>query len=177
MAQGRQGMTDGEGRTPLDWMAKGLLALGSIWTVALMGLIVADVIGRSFLDRPITGVAEIAARSVAAIVFLQVSAAILSQRLTQADFLLLLLQHYNPGLVRALNVVFALTSALVFGLILYAAWPGTVTTLQTGEFFGVQGVFTIPLWPFRMILCAGAGLALLSSLLVAFRFLTGRVQA
>lgn len=165
------------GNGPLDWLAQGLSALGSVWIVALMLLIVADVIGRSFLNSPITGVAEVAARSVAAIVFLQVSAAILAGRLTQADFLLLMIERRHPVMVRALNVIFALLSALVFGLILYAAWPATTDTFATGEFFGVQGVFTIPLWPFRAILSGGAALALVCSLLVAWRSLSGRGRA
>jgi TRAP-type C4-dicarboxylate transport system permease small subunit len=155
----------------IDRIADGLSALGSVWIVALMLLIVADVVGRSFLDHPITGVAEIAARSVAAIVFLQIAAAILQGRLTRADFLMRLLTARSRRSRDALELVFALAAALVFASILYAAWPNTVSAWTTSEFFGVQGVFTIPLWPFRAILVGGAGLATLAALVVAWRHL------
>mgnify|MGYP002152415905 CR=1 FL=1 len=39
-------------------------SIGTIGIGALMGLVVADVVGRNFLDAPITGVSEIAARAV-----------------------------------------------------------------------------------------------------------------
>ena len=71
----------------LGSVAAAMSAVGTASIGALMLLIVADVIGRNFLDMPITGVAEIAARGVVAIVFLQVPAAILQKRLTRADFL------------------------------------------------------------------------------------------
>lgn len=153
----------------IDRVAELLSALGSIWIVGLMLLIVADVIGRSFLDHPITGVAEVAARSVAAIVFLQLAAAILHGRLTRADFLLRLIAAHSRRAEILLDVLFALAAAAVFAGIVYAAWPSTVSAWATGEFFGVQGVFTIPLWPFRGILSGGAGLATLAALVVAWR--------
>jgi len=153
----------------LDRIADVLSAAGSVWIVALMGLIVADVIGRSFLNAPITGVAEIAARSVAAIVFLQIAAAILQGRLTRADFLLRLVAARSRRLEALLEVLFALAAVAVFAAIVYAAWPRTVSAWGTGEFFGVQGVFTIPLWPFRFILVGGAGLAACAALVVAGR--------
>ena len=53
-----------------------MASIGTVWTFLLMLLIVADVIGRSFLSLPITGVAEVAGQSVVAIVFLQLGAAV-----------------------------------------------------------------------------------------------------
>jgi TRAP-type mannitol/chloroaromatic compound transport system permease small subunit len=153
----------------VDRIADGLSALGSVWIVALMLLIVADVVGRSFLNHPITGVAEVAARSVAAIVFLQIAAAILQGRLTRADFLMRLITARSSRTRDALELIFALVAAVVFAAIVYAAWPRTVSAWATSEFFGVQGVFTIPIWPFRAILVGGAGLATLAALVVAWR--------
>lgn len=154
---------------PFDRAAAALSALGSLWIVALMLLVVADVTGRSLLNRPITGVAEVAGRSIVAIVFLQLAAAILQGRLTRSDLVLRLLGRVSARAVAALEVVFALAAALAFGLILRAAWPNLMQTWTTGEFFGVQGVFTIPLWPFRGLMAGGAALAVLAALLVAGR--------
>lgn len=149
-----------------------LAALGTIWIFALMALIVADVLGRNFFDSPITGVAEIAARSVVAIVFLQIAAAVLAGRMTRADFLIIALQRLSPALVRVLECLFALVGALVFAAIVWASWPDTADAYRTSEYFGVQGLFTIPTLPFRMINVVGAALACVAYLIVAAQALT-----
>lgn len=144
-----------------------LSSIGTAWIGALMLLIVADVIGRNFLDAPITGVSEVAARSVVAIVFLQVSAAILQRRLTRADFLLRRLEGASPRTLSLFEALFSLAGAIVFALIVWASWPKLASAWASAEFFGVQGVFTIPTWPFRLITVAGAALASLAALYVA----------
>lgn len=151
----------------LGTLAAILSSIGTAWIGALMLLIMADVIGRNFLDAPITGVSEIAARSVVAIVFLQVSAAILQRRLTRADFLLRRLEGASPRTLSLFEAAFALVGAVVFALIVWASWPKLASAWTTAEFFGVQGVFTIPTWPFRLITVAGSALASLAALYVA----------
>lgn len=133
-----------------------LASIGTIWTFLLMLLIVADVVGRSFLDHPITGVAEIAAHSVVAIVFLQLGAAIHSKRMTRADFVLDALGPRAPGLVRLLEGAFCLLGAAAMIFIAMSAWPGLQSAFSGREFFGVQGLFTIPTWPVRAIIVLGA---------------------
>ncbi len=145
-------------------VAAAMSAVGTASIGALMLLIVADVIGRNFLDAPITGVSEIAARTVVAIVFLQVPAAILQLRLTRADFLVRRLQSSSPRLVAWLEALFCIAGAIVFALILWASWPKFLSAWQTAEFFGVQGVWTIPTWPFRGIAILGCLVAALAAL-------------
>ncbi|SLN10275.1 Tripartite ATP-independent periplasmic transporters, DctQ component [Roseivivax jejudonensis] len=144
--------------------AAALSAVGTIAIGALMLLIVADVIGRNFLDAPVTGVSEIAARSVVAIVFLQVPAAILQRRLTRADFLVRRIETASPAAVSAIEAVFSVVGAIVFALILWASWPKLPESWATAEFFGVQGVWTIPTWPFRGITVLGCALAVMAAL-------------
>lgn len=165
------------GRPPHGWfdrLAALFSAVGSIWIFCLMVVIVADVIGRSFLNSPIVGVAEIAGRSVVAIVFLQLASAVLQHRLTRADLLLRVIGHRSNGTRRALEGTFTLTAALVFALIFVAALPETQGTFASNEFFGVQGVFIIPLWPFRFLMSGGALLACVAAVLVTIRILSGR---
>ncbi|MCO6386059.1 TRAP transporter small permease subunit [Aliihoeflea sp. 40Bstr573] len=152
--------------------ANALAAIGTIWIFLLMFLIVADVIGRNFLDSPITGVAEIAARSVVAIVFLQISAAVLAGRMTRADFLVNYIRKVSPGLMRAIDVVFLLVGAAVFAAITYAAFPEMTKAWRSGEYFGVQGIFTIPTLPFRAIIVIGSVAALISYLILTVRAAT-----
>lgn len=148
----------------LGSVAAAMSAVGTASIGALMLLIVADVVGRNFLDAPITGVSEIAARAVVAIVFLQVPAAILQLRLTRADFLVRRLQKSSPRFVAWLEALFCLAGAIVFVLILWASWPKFLSAWQTTEFFGVQGVWTIPTWPFRGITVLGCAVAALAAL-------------
>lgn len=134
-------------------------AIGTLWIFSLMFLIVADVVGRNFLNRPITGVAEFAARSVAAIVFLQLAAAIMAGKMTRSDFLLRLLMRWSPRAVTLLEVSFAIIGALLFAALAYISWPEWMQAWSGDEYFGVQGVYTIPTWPFRGLLVIGSVMA------------------
>ncbi|MCA1775090.1 MAG: TRAP transporter small permease [Loktanella sp.] len=148
----------------LGGVAATLSAIGTASIGALMLLIVADVIGRNFLNAPVTGVSEIAARVVVAIVFLQVPAAILQKRLTRADFLVRRIGRVSPATLALIEALFCIAGAVVFALILWASWPKFAESWASGEFFGVQGVWTIPTWPLRGITVLGAATALLAAL-------------
>ncbi|EWG99298.1 TRAP transporter small permease subunit [Halomonas sp. BC04] len=84
-----------------------LAALGTFWIFVLMSLVVADVAGRNFFDTPLTGFAEFAGLSVAAIVFLQLGAGIIGGRMTRAGFLIDIIGRRLPRLRLALDVVYA----------------------------------------------------------------------
>lgn len=153
---------------PVRLLLDGLAAVGTIWTFGLMLLICADVIGRSFLNAPITGVAEIAAHSVVGIVFLQIGATIYHRRMTRADFLIDRIVARMPTLGRAIEVLFFLVGTAVMGFVAQSAWPGVMNSLERHEFFGVQGLFTVPTWPFRALIVLGgaAGALAYAALLV-----------
>jgi TRAP-type C4-dicarboxylate transport system permease small subunit len=157
---------------PVRLLLDTLAAIGTIWTFGLMLLICADVIGRSFLNAPITGVAEIAAHSVVGIVFLQIGATIYNGRMTRADFLIERLVRSAPKLGQGIEALFLLIGGVVMAFIAESAWPGMWNSIDRREFFGVQGLFTVPTWPFRGLILLGAGagaLAYLTLLLLALR--------
>ncbi len=151
---------------PVRLLLDGLAAIGTIWTFGLMLLICADVIGRSFLSAPITGVAEIAAHSVVGIVFLQIGATIYNRRMTRADFLIERILRWSPTLGRAMEALFYLIGAAVMFFVAQAAWPGMWTSMGLREFFGVQGLFTVPTWPFRGLIVLGGGAGALAYLIL-----------
>jgi TRAP-type C4-dicarboxylate transport system permease small subunit len=151
---------------PVRMILDGLAAIGTIWTFGLMLLICADVIGRSFLNAPITGVAEIAAHSVVGIVFLQIGSTIYHRRMTRADFLIERILRWAPGLGRAMEALFYLIGAAVMFFVAQAAWPGMWTSMNLREFFGVQGLFTVPTWPFRGLIVLGGGAGCLAYLVL-----------
>lgn len=143
-------------------------AIGTLWIFAIMLLIVADVVGRNFLSLPITGVAEIAARSVVAIVFLMLPAAALNSTLIRADFLMGPLRRFCPAAVHLLDMAFALVGSVLFVLIALAAWPDTMVAWKTSEFFGVRGVWTLPTLPFRLLIVLGSAASSVVFLFTAF---------
>lgn len=143
-------------RHPLELPAQVLASLGTVWIFVIMCLVVADVIGRDFLDSPITGVAEFSARSVASIVFLQLAAAVCSGRMTRSDFLLNLIGKRSPSAVTVLDVLNALVGAALFAALAVIAWPEFSNSWTNNEFYGVQGVYSVPAWPFRGLIIAGS---------------------
>lgn len=155
----------------LQGMLNAVAAVGTIWIFAIMLLIVADVVGRNFLGSPITGVAEIAARSVVAIVFLMLPAAVLSGTLIRADFLLRLLELRSARAPHVIDMVFGVFGAVLLSLVATAAWPDTVGAWRNSEFFGVRGVWTLPTLPFRLIVVFGSAasaLAFAATVFVSF---------
>jgi TRAP-type mannitol/chloroaromatic compound transport system permease small subunit len=143
-------------KNPLLGPANVLAAVGTAWIFVLMLLVVADVVGRNFLDAPITGVAEFAARSVASIVFLQLAAAICTGRMTRSDFLLRMIGRRSSVALKAIEVFNVVVGAMLFVALAAIAWPEFTAALRAGEYFGVQGVYTVPTWPFRLLIVVGS---------------------
>ena len=143
-------------RHALEFPANMLSSIGTVWVFLIMALVVADVIGRNFLNQPITGVAEFSARSVGAIVFLQLAAAVCSNRMTRSDFLLNLIGKRSAKAVVALDVFNALMGAGLFAALAWIGWSEFSNSWTSNEFYGVQGVFSVPAWPFRGLLVAGS---------------------
>lgn len=153
-------------RHPLQRLSEVLAAVGTLWIFVMMMLVVADVVGRNFLNAPITGVAEFASRSVASIVFLTLAAAICGGRMTRSDFIPRLLGARAPGLVLALDVLNALLGALLFAALAFIGWPELVRSWSSSEYIGVPGVATLATWPFRALLVGGAAVAAIAYLLL-----------
>ena len=141
---------------PLD----GLNWLSSVWLLALMALICADVIGRSAFNSPITGVAEVAGFSVVAIAFLQLPRGVLANRMTRTDLLIGPLTRRWPRIAYALEASYAAVGAFMFYVITYVSYPFFMTALARSEAYGVPGVWTLPTWPVRLIIVAGAAITM-----------------
>lgn len=141
---------------PLRAAANLMAAVGTVWIFLVMALVVADVVGRNLLDLPITGTAEFAARSVGSIVFLQLAAAVCAGRMTRSDFLLRFIGRRSAAAYKALEVFNVLIGCLLFLALAAIAWPEFQDALSSAEYFGVQGVYTVPTWPFRGLIVAGS---------------------
>ena len=124
------------GRRPFHALGNfgGLLnAIGTLWIMALMALICADVVARSFYDRPLPRVPEFVGYSIVAIVFLQMANTLRRRKLTRADAFIDHLMEHRPAAAGIYNALFHLLGALVFGLIAGGLGPDALRGLCRGR--------------------------------------------
>lgn len=153
--------------SPMGWIADGMNAAGSVLIMAVMLLICADVLARNFAGRPIHGVAETVAMSIVAIVFLQLASTLRAGRMSRAELFIDAFALRRPRAASFLQFLFDLAGVLVFAVIVQATWPIFERAWTGNEFIGVQGVFTAPTWPVKLIVLVGATLTGLQYLLLA----------
>lgn len=138
-----------------------LNGLGSIVIALVMVLMCADVFMRNAFNQPIDGVAEMVAASIIVIVFLQLPATLRHGRMSSADLFLEPLLRRRPCAGKRLRGLLSLAGIFACALIAYATWPLFLRAWDYSEFFGVEGVFTFPTWPMRLVVFVGAVLAAL----------------
>lgn len=155
--------------SPFGWLVDGLNAAGSVIIAAVMLLICADVALRNLANQPIDGVSEMVATSIIMIVFLQLPATLRHGRMSRADLFIDPFVVRRPAAGRRLRAVFSLFGIAACAVTAYATWPMLVRSWTGNEFFGVQDVFTFPVWPMRAIVVLGAALAALQYALLAWQ--------
>ena len=157
------GSDDGQASwPPLDAVA-GLLArltdalnaVGTVWILAIMVLINADVVGRGLFGTPIAGVPELVELSIVGIVFLQLASTLRARRLARSDVLPALLQRRARRLGLGLEALFNVAGMLVVSAMFYASLPLFVRAWQRDTFVGAIGHFTAPVWPINLIILIG----------------------
>jgi C4-dicarboxylate transporter, DctM subunit len=136
-----------------------LNAAGVVWVFALMFLIAADITARSLFDSPIAGVTEMVSLSLVASVFLQLAHAVLHGRLMRVEMFLTPLARRAPAAASAWHASFSLLAAAVLVALVLGSWPDLVSAWTTAEFAGVEGIFTVPVWPIKLIIVGGAAIA------------------
>ncbi len=149
------------------FVAEGFNALGTAWILALMVLINADAAGRSFFQRPITGVPEIVSLSIVGIVFLQLASALRNGSLTRSDMLIGLLMRRAPRVGNVLEAVFNIAGAVTLVFLLQGSWPRFLTSIERMQTVGVVGRFVLPTWPIKLILVVGTVAMLIQFLIFA----------
>lgn len=171
-------MSDERGPPPtprlnlLDRVVIVMNAIGSLWVLLLVLLIVADALGRTFLNKPIAGMIEIVAVSLAVIVFCQLADTIRLGKLTRSDTYF---AQWAGGAVVGRGIVagFELLGALVMALIVVGTIPLLMQSYERGYFIGIRGVFMFPDWPVKAVVVIGAIAALLCFLVRARRLWRG----
>lgn len=158
-------------RAPFGALTEALSAIGTIWILALMLLICADVVGRAALDRPIAGVPEMVQFSIVGIVFLQLAQTLRTGGLTRSDVLLGALMRRRPRVGHLLEALFALTGLTLFVVILGTTWPLMLSARADGDFYGNVGVFQVAVWPLKTIIVIGCAATAIQFLLLGWQSL------
>lgn len=133
-----------------------LNSAGGALIFALIVLINLDVFSRFLFNAPIDGVTELVELSIVAIVFLQLGDAVRSGRLTRSDSLYKKLCEKKPKVGHALGIFFELAGAAFFLTIIVGSIPRFIDAWERGYYSGNKGIFTVPVWPVRLILVIGA---------------------
>jgi TRAP-type mannitol/chloroaromatic compound transport system permease small subunit len=128
---------------------------GTLLIVALMVLICADVIARSALSMPISGVPELVSLSIVAIVFLQAPEAFRMGRFTRSEAMLNFLERRSIRLSAGLEFLFALLALGIIAVLLRASFPFFIKSWNRETFIGTVGDFIAPVWPVKLIILVG----------------------
>src|SRR5690349_4661421 len=135
-----------------------------------MFLICADITARTAFDDPIAGVTEMVSLSLVGCVFLQLAHAVLHGRLMRVEMFLEPLAKRAPAAASAWHALFALLGLALLVALVLGSWPDLVSAWTSNEFAGVEGIFTVPVWPIKLLIVAGsvvAGVALVRELVAA----------
>lgn len=157
-------------------LVDGLNAAGSVVIAAVMVLMCTDVLMRNLLNQPLDGVAEMVAASIIIIVFLQLPSTLRHGRMSRADLFIDPFIQKRPVAGRRLRAVFSLFGIFACGVIAYATWPLLAKAWLDSEFFGIEGVFTMPVWPMRAVVLLGAALAAIQYALLVIQDLTPAIE-
>jgi TRAP-type mannitol/chloroaromatic compound transport system permease small subunit len=133
-----------------------LNAIGSLWVLLLVVLICADSLGRSFFNRPIDGVTELVAVTMAVIVFCQLADTVRLGKLTRSDAFLSKLEASNTMTARLTVIGFDVLGIVVMVCIIVGTTPLLIESIERGYYIGEQGVFTLPDWPIKAIVVVGS---------------------
>lgn len=136
----------------LDGFTSILNASGTLIIVAVMLIINADVLSRSLLGKPVSGVPELVSMSIVAIVFLQIAHTLRSGGLTRAE---VLIERLPRRLQAALETLYCGVGAGLCVVLFHGLLPIFLRAWSRNTYVGNIGDFSAPIWPVRLIMLIG----------------------
>ena len=146
-----------------------LNSVGTLWIFGLMVVITLDVVGRTAFNSPLPGVLELVRLSIVGIVFIQLGHTLRAGRITRSDNLIRAVQRRNPRIGFGMQALFELAGTGIFVVLFKASLPLFLLSVESGEYAGVEGYVTYPVWPVRLIILIGTFCAGVQFLLFAWR--------
>lgn len=151
------------GRSPLFsawlWLVEGLAAIGTVSICILMVIICADIVARNAMGSSLPLISELGALILVMIVALQLAATVRADRLARTDVFFVPFRGRFPRGGSVLSAIFNLVGAIMVGCIAWATLHTLGKDLDSGEFIGVPGIATLPVWPFRVMILTGMTIA------------------
>lgn len=134
------------------WLTKFFSAVATLWIAVVGILIVIDVLGRVFLNQPLTGTPELVKVSVVCIVFLQIPLATYSKNHMRSTMI-----HSRMGPVsqEIINIFATLICCTIMFTLFLSSWPDAVHSWKILEFEG-EGALRVPVYPLRTIILIGS---------------------
>lgn len=136
-------------------------SLGTAVVLALVAIVVYDVIAREVFHMPLAGAVEVVQFALTLVVFLQLPDVMRVNRLTRSDGFLILTQSRFPRANRWARRIIDVVSSLFMLAIAVAVLPDLAETWEAGDYLGIPGIFTVPVWPMKLAIVVGSGLSTL----------------
>ncbi|QFS84018.1 Tripartite ATP-independent periplasmic transporter, DctQ component [Roseivivax sp. THAF40] len=150
-----------------------LMLLGGVGVVLMMLTIVADVVSKLLWNTPIQGTVEISSYYyMIALVMLPMAFVEMQDEQISVD---LLFDRFPDLIQRVLLVVTGCGAAAILSVMAWRTGLDALRAIRVGEV--VMGSREVIVWPARMVLPLGFGLAAIASLLRALLVLGGRTTA
>ena len=154
-------------------LARPLLHSGALLIAAIVTLIAVDIAGRTLFDTPLRGVPELVSVLIPAIVFLALPHLVTSGKLITSDVLLRGLARRSRDLTAALQFIYSATGAAIGIALATITGADLIDAIRGAEFLGVEGDFTVPVWPAKLAITLGSALLGLASAGAAARHARG----
>lgn len=124
--------------------------VGAISLMLMMFIMVVDVIGRYFFNKPLVGSYELICYTMVLTVFLGLAYAQLENSHVRADIVL----HYlKPKAVAVLDVITLSISFITFA---YLTWAAILQTKDVYAMNACSEILYIPQWPFQLVVVIGS---------------------
>jgi len=145
------------------WLLRPLAWLGAALVFGMMGLTFVDVVGRYFLNAPVSGSAEATELMLAVIVFAGLPLAAAAREHISID----LLEHVLSDRAKRLQAAFGFSvAAIVVG---FVAWRLALRALELGRFNDLSSHLGFPLAWLAWFMAAASGVAVLAFAALALR--------
>jgi TRAP-type mannitol/chloroaromatic compound transport system permease small subunit len=151
-----------------DLMVSIMNAAGSVWIFVIMVLICVDVTLRYLFNSPVPGVPLVITMSLIAIVFLQLPDALFAGRVTRNAAVIMRILERRPTLGRALNAIYYVVGAAFVSVLVVYGIPVFEKAWNTNSYLGNRGDFTLPDWPFKLLIVVGATVITIQYLRLAY---------
>lgn len=142
-----------------------LNVLGTLGILAMVFAVNLDVFGRALFNSPLPGVPEFVGLAIVAIVWAQAADTLRNHRFIRSDVLVNRVAKRYPGAVLFMDVIFNLNGLAMTGVIFYFSLPLLQQSIDRGFYRGTQGIFTIPVWPVKVIILIGCAALFMQFLL------------